>query len=225
MKNTDQVRENADAARRFEPLKQAEIHQLRDAFLAFGPTLCADCDGRCSVAAGTTGRARQPDPVPDLPRAPRRPRHGPPPVRRALRRRPATGPVPTSKPPRPPAPTSSTSPSSCPRSSGTWPELSGQWSVVVDSGDHGTQPFVSRLTIDIDSRLDHDPNQPTHRDRRKRDRARVHSRVGAGRPERQQGVDGRPAAVRRPRLGLAAARRPRPADSPGGQDESATTAS
>ena len=23
-------------------------------FLAHGPTLCADCDGRCSVAAGTT---------------------------------------------------------------------------------------------------------------------------------------------------------------------------
>ena len=53
MKNTDQIRENADAARRFEPLKTAEIHQLRDALLAHGPTLCADCDGRCSVAAGT----------------------------------------------------------------------------------------------------------------------------------------------------------------------------
>ena len=34
--------------------RQAEIHQLRDAVLAHGPTLCADCDGRCSVAAGTT---------------------------------------------------------------------------------------------------------------------------------------------------------------------------
>jgi hypothetical protein len=28
--------------------------QLRDATLAQGPTLCADCDGRCSTAAGTT---------------------------------------------------------------------------------------------------------------------------------------------------------------------------
>ena len=92
MRNTDQIRENTDAARRFEPLKTAEIHQLRDAVLAPGPTLCADCDGRCSVAAGTDGRARQPDPVPHLPRAPRRPRRGPPPVRRALRPRPATGP-------------------------------------------------------------------------------------------------------------------------------------
>lgn len=53
MKNTDQIGQNADAARRFEPLKEAEIHQLRDALLAHGPTLCADCDGRCAVAAGT----------------------------------------------------------------------------------------------------------------------------------------------------------------------------
>ena len=54
MKNTDHVRENADAARRYEPLKQADIHQLRDVFLASNPTLCADCDGRCSLAAGTS---------------------------------------------------------------------------------------------------------------------------------------------------------------------------
>ncbi|APW63702.1 aldo/keto reductase [Paludisphaera borealis] len=53
MRNTDQLRENADAARRFEPLKEAQIEQLRDAMLAAGPTLCADCDGRCSRAAGT----------------------------------------------------------------------------------------------------------------------------------------------------------------------------
>jgi len=53
MKNTDQVRENADAARRFEPLKTAEIHQLRDALIAQGQMMCADCDGRCSIAAGT----------------------------------------------------------------------------------------------------------------------------------------------------------------------------
>ena len=29
------------------------IRQLRDAFRAHGPMLCADCDGRCSIAAGT----------------------------------------------------------------------------------------------------------------------------------------------------------------------------
>ncbi len=53
MSNTDYIRENADAAMRYEPLKAADIRQLRDAALAHGPTLCADCDGRCSVAAGT----------------------------------------------------------------------------------------------------------------------------------------------------------------------------
>jgi predicted aldo/keto reductase-like oxidoreductase len=53
MRTLEQVRENTDAARRFEPLKVAEIQQLRDAALAHGPTLCADCDGRCSLAAGT----------------------------------------------------------------------------------------------------------------------------------------------------------------------------
>lgn len=53
IKTTDQLRDNADAARRYEPLKTTEIHQLRDAALAFGPTMCADCDGRCSEAAGT----------------------------------------------------------------------------------------------------------------------------------------------------------------------------
>jgi predicted aldo/keto reductase-like oxidoreductase len=53
MKNTDHVRENADAARRYEPLKTADIHQLRDALLAHGPTMCADCEGRCALAAGT----------------------------------------------------------------------------------------------------------------------------------------------------------------------------
>ncbi len=56
MRNTDQIRENVDAARRFEPLKTAEIHQLRDAFLAAGPMMCADCDGRCGVAAKTEAR-------------------------------------------------------------------------------------------------------------------------------------------------------------------------
>jgi predicted aldo/keto reductase-like oxidoreductase len=53
MRNTDQIRENSDAAQRFEPLKTADILQLRDEFRAQNPTLCADCDGRCSVAGGT----------------------------------------------------------------------------------------------------------------------------------------------------------------------------
>jgi len=54
MRNTDQVRENAEAARVYKPLTKAELDQMRDAFVAAGPTLCAGCDGRCSLAAGTT---------------------------------------------------------------------------------------------------------------------------------------------------------------------------
>ena len=46
MRNNDQTLENADAARRFEPLKLAELEELRSAVLAAGPTLCPNCDGR-----------------------------------------------------------------------------------------------------------------------------------------------------------------------------------
>ena len=53
MKNLDQITENARAARTFEPLKAAELEGLHRAFLASAPTMCAGCDGRCSVAGGT----------------------------------------------------------------------------------------------------------------------------------------------------------------------------
>jgi len=53
MRNTDQVRENTQAARMFKPLTKAEIDELRDACIAAGPSLCASCDGRCSRAGGT----------------------------------------------------------------------------------------------------------------------------------------------------------------------------
>ena len=53
MRNLEQISENTEAARKYEPLKQAEIDRLRDAFIASRPTLCADCDGRCAVAGGT----------------------------------------------------------------------------------------------------------------------------------------------------------------------------
>jgi predicted aldo/keto reductase-like oxidoreductase len=56
MNNTDQVRENVQAARTFQPLRTAELKQLRDAALAANPTFCADCDGRCAAAAGTKAR-------------------------------------------------------------------------------------------------------------------------------------------------------------------------
>ncbi len=54
MRNTDQIRENVAAALKYVPLAKAEIEQLRDASHAHGMTLCADCDGRCARAAGTT---------------------------------------------------------------------------------------------------------------------------------------------------------------------------
>jgi len=53
MRNTDQITENTHAATHFKPMNQAEIHQLRDGCLAAGPSFCADCEGRCSQAAGT----------------------------------------------------------------------------------------------------------------------------------------------------------------------------
>ncbi len=53
MKNLDEISMNVDAAHRYEPLKTAQIEELRDAFVAVGQTLCADCDGSCSIAAGT----------------------------------------------------------------------------------------------------------------------------------------------------------------------------
>ncbi len=56
MTNTDQVNQNTDAARRFEPLKKADIDALHDAILAAGPMMCANCDGSCSRAAGTNAR-------------------------------------------------------------------------------------------------------------------------------------------------------------------------
>src|SRR3954447_16231563 len=56
MSNTDEVNQNTDAARRFKPMNQTEIHELRAALLDAGPIMCAVCDGRCARAAGTDAR-------------------------------------------------------------------------------------------------------------------------------------------------------------------------
>ncbi len=56
LRNTDQIRENADAARRFEPLKLVEMEELRSAVLASNPTMCPGCDGRCALAGRTKAR-------------------------------------------------------------------------------------------------------------------------------------------------------------------------
>jgi hypothetical protein len=53
MHNLDQIAENTAAARKFEPLKAAELEGLKRAFLASKPTMCANCDGSCSRAGGT----------------------------------------------------------------------------------------------------------------------------------------------------------------------------
>jgi predicted aldo/keto reductase-like oxidoreductase len=56
MTNTDQVRQNVEAALKFEPLKEAQTLELKDAVLAAGPMMCANCDGSCSRAGGTHAR-------------------------------------------------------------------------------------------------------------------------------------------------------------------------
>ena len=53
LKNVDQVNQNSQAARSFEPLKKVELDAIRDAFLASNPTHCAVCDGSCARAART----------------------------------------------------------------------------------------------------------------------------------------------------------------------------
>ena len=56
MRNSDQTRENADAARRFKPLNLTELQEIHEAILASSPTMCPNCDGRCALAAGTDAR-------------------------------------------------------------------------------------------------------------------------------------------------------------------------
>jgi len=53
MNNTDEISQNTDAARRFEPMKPSEIQELHAALLSASPIMCAECDGRCGRAAGT----------------------------------------------------------------------------------------------------------------------------------------------------------------------------
>ena len=120
MMNTDQVNQNTDAARKFEPLKQAEIHQLRDAVLAAGPRV-RRLRRPLRPRRRHQGPARRPDAVPHLPRAPRLAPPGPRGLRRALRGRAQLA----RRRPRgrhEACPASSTSPSSSPRSIACWAE-------------------------------------------------------------------------------------------------------
>ena len=56
MSQNSQITENVAAARAFKPLTVVQMEELKNLFLASSPTLCANCDGRCSVAAGTEAR-------------------------------------------------------------------------------------------------------------------------------------------------------------------------
>ncbi len=87
MRNTEQIRENAEAAARFEPLKTAEIHQLRDAFRARTDPL-RRLRRPVRPRRRDAGRAGQPDAIPDLLQEARRSRRGATSVRHAVGRGP-----------------------------------------------------------------------------------------------------------------------------------------
>lgn len=53
LRNVEHITENSEAAKKFKPLDVAELSRLGEAVLASRPTMCHNCDGRCSVAAGT----------------------------------------------------------------------------------------------------------------------------------------------------------------------------
>src|SRR5712691_4421608 len=57
----------------------------------------------------------------------------------------------------------------------------------------------------------HDSHHRPHLAERRRDRGKLHPRLGAGRAEREQGFERGPTSLRRPLLALVAARRERPA--------------
>ena len=95
-------------------------------------------------------RARQPHPVPDLPRVPRRPRRP-----RSTPRsppRPATGPAPTSTPPAPPARATSTSPDCCPKSTAAWRSTAFPSSPARRSGGRGGRRWGLRSATPFEHR-------------------------------------------------------------------------
>ena len=71
MHNTDHIRENTDAARRFEPLKEAEIRPAPRRDPRPRPDALRRLRRPLLGRRGHAGRAGQPDAVPDLSRAPR----------------------------------------------------------------------------------------------------------------------------------------------------------
>jgi predicted aldo/keto reductase-like oxidoreductase len=53
MDNVKKLRENADAARKFKPLKEKELAAVHEMLRGIPRTYCSACDGRCRHAAGT----------------------------------------------------------------------------------------------------------------------------------------------------------------------------
>ena len=54
MSNTDEVNQNTDAARRFQPMNQNEIHELRVALMDAGPIMCALATAGVDAPRGPT---------------------------------------------------------------------------------------------------------------------------------------------------------------------------
>ena len=92
MRNTDQVRENAEAARVFKPLTKAELESIarRLSLPPAGPS-CAGCDGPVQPGRRHDGRAGQSHTVPHLSRPSRLSGRSSAALRRASRRRPQLG--------------------------------------------------------------------------------------------------------------------------------------
>ena len=88
MNNTDHIRINADAARRFEPLKTADLAPASRRGAGSRPDALRRLRRPVLRGGRHPGRARQPHPVPHLPRAPRHADRGPAVLRGTLTRSP-----------------------------------------------------------------------------------------------------------------------------------------
>ena len=120
MMNTDQVNQNTDAARKFTPLKEADIHALRDCRSGRWSDDVRRLRRPLRPRRRHQGAAGRPHPLPDLSRAPRLADSSHARATPSSPRKSGTGATPISWPPAKPAPASSTSPSFCPRSIACW---------------------------------------------------------------------------------------------------------
>ena len=175
MRNTDHIRENTDAARRYEPLKTGRDPPASRRDPGPRPDALRRLRRPLLGRRGHPGRAGQPHAVPDLSRAPRRPHRGPPAVRRASPRGPRlVGRRPGSGPRRLPQPARFRA---APAPGGTAPGLSAQ----ADGPSEGSWDDTGRT--DVSRRPDGRPDLPF---------GYLHRRAGADQGVRRRV---RPAAV------------------------------